>query len=205
MANCLDQHYAQVQQRKFPRSLAKSGTFAAFINVSATSEKLHSICNIFLLKVLATLATSFLKHCYICNISRALQHLQRFENSATPATFAICLKVSVIIATPQMAPQHPQQHEGTENFATFKGCATVCRLCNTCKALEVLFIEALQHSQHFKGIATLQHFNDLFNICNIFNNPQHPGLNLRFFNFFFLIKIAIIPKNHSYPNIPVTL
>ena len=64
-------------------------TFATFINISATFGKLHSICNIFLLKFLATLTTSFLKHCNICNILMTLQHLQYFENSATPATFAI--------------------------------------------------------------------------------------------------------------------
>ena len=41
----------------------------------------------------------FLKHYNICNILKALQHLQHFENSATPTTFALFLR-SVIIATP---------------------------------------------------------------------------------------------------------
>ena len=29
-----------------------------------------------------------------------------------------------------MTQQRPQHYEGTANFATFKECATICKLCN---------------------------------------------------------------------------
>ena len=61
-----------------------------------------------------------------------------------------------------MTLQHPQHYKGTANSATFKGCATICRLlnlqslCNTCKILkDFSYKKALEHSHHFEGIATL--------------------------------------------------
>ena len=66
-----------------------------------------------------------------------------------------------------MTQQRPQHYEGTAKFATFKERATICRLRNTCNIFKVfatlakslktflLYIKALQHSQHFECIATL--------------------------------------------------
>ena len=37
-----------------------------------------------------------------------------------------------------MTQQHLQHYECTANFATFKGCATICRLRNTATTLKPL-------------------------------------------------------------------